>query len=137
MRNAALVAASVLAIAVAGAVSLSAIDGRTASHEGATAPAAGATGRDRTVLVSTGGEPAPSRPGLVLHALRIAGDVPPAPTQATVISDKNCAPDAQGISRCTNALQLRSGRILTVRHPHRMMEVPCLEPGEQVKVRKA
>lgn len=130
--------AAALAIIIIAAIAISTTGGsQSASHEGATALAADATDQERTVLVSAGREPAPSPPGRVLYALRIAGDVPGSTVQATVISDENCAPDARGISRCTNALRLRSGRILTVRHPHRMMEVPCLEPGEQVRVRRA
>lgn len=91
----------------------------------------------RTVVVSRGAEPAPSRPGEALHALLLAGSVPNRPVAATVLTDENCDPDAAGVSHCTNQLRLVGGRILVVRHPHRMMEVPCLEPGEHVMVRPA
>lgn len=104
-------------------------DEQTAARSGAS--------RLRTVLVSTGREPAPSTPGLVLNALRVKGALPTTRTRATVVSDRNCAPDAQGISRCTNTLRVSGNRLLTVRHPHRMMEVPCLEPGERVWVEGA
>lgn len=136
MKIRTLIATLTLAIAVIGVVVVNSTGSRTASHEVVTASPGGATGPKRTVLVSTGHEPAPSLPGRVLHALRMAGGVPSSPTPATVISDSNCSPDARGISHCTNALRLRNGRILTVRHPHRMMEVPCLEPGEGVVVRR-
>lgn len=128
-------AAVAIAIAAIGGFLLVSNGGGRASDE-QTAARSGAS-RLRTVLVSTGPEPAPSTPGLVLNALRVEGVLPSTRTQATVVSDRNCAPDAQGISRCTNALRLSGERLLTVRHPHRMMEVPCLEPGERVWVEGA
>ena len=92
--------------------------------------------QERTVLVSSERMPAPSAPGSVLHALLVSGAVPGSTTRATVLSDRDCAPDARGVSRCVNAMRLQDGRTLTVRHPHRMMNVPCLEPGERVRVRR-
>lgn len=89
----------------------------------------------RTVLVSTGPEPAPSRPGTRLHALRLSGPIPSRRSLATVLSDEDCAPDSRGVSHCINRMRLANGRVLTVRHPHRMMEVPCLARGEHVTVR--
>ncbi|MGZ4137590.1 MAG: hypothetical protein ACXVPX_08475 [Actinomycetota bacterium] len=59
---------------------------------------------------------------------------PAGPMMATVLSDANCAPDADGVSHCLNRLRLDSGSELTVRHNHRMIEVPCLSPGERVLV---
>jgi hypothetical protein len=49
--------------------------------------------------------------------------------QLTVLSDENCTPDSQGISHCLNRLSYGSGEI-TVRHTHKMADVPCLQPGE-------
>ena len=136
-RTKGLVLAAALAIAIAatGGFLLASSGGGRASGEQASARS-GAS-QLRTVLVSTGREPAPSTPGLVLNALRVKGVPPTTRTRATVVSDRNCAPDAQGISRCTNALRVSGNHVLTVRHPHRMMEVPCLEPGERVWVKGA
>jgi hypothetical protein len=53
---------------------------------------------------------------------------------ATVVSDINCAPDAQGVSHCENQLRMTDGTMLTVRHNHRMMDTPCLSPGEHILV---
>jgi hypothetical protein len=63
---------------------------------------------------------------------------PPARTQAgTVLTDTNCQADSYGISHCTNRIRLASGRVMTVRHDHSMMNDPCLSPGEHVLVRSA
>lgn len=51
----------------------------------------------------------------------------------TVLSDENCVPDAQGISHCLNRLSYGSGEI-TVRHNHRIADIPCLEPGEVLQL---
>ena len=91
----------------------------------------------RILLVSDARMPAPSPAATRLHALRVSGPMPARPAVATVLTDAECAPDAGGISRCLNRVRLRSGETLSVRHPHRMMEVPCLSPGEQVTVRPA
>jgi hypothetical protein len=98
---------------------------------------AGSTRTLRTVLVSTGSEPAPSHPGSRLNVLRLSGPVPSRPSAATVLTDEDCAADAQGVSHCVNRIRLAEGQTLTVRHPHRMMEVPCLSPGEHITVRAA
>ena len=91
----------------------------------------------RTVFVASGREPAPSPPGRRLHALRVKGSIPKDAMAATVVTDEECAPDAEGVSHCINRLRLAGGRMLVVRHPHRMMDVPCLSPGEHVMVRPA
>jgi hypothetical protein len=104
----------------------------SAAHPGATP-----SNEMRTVVVSSDAEPPPSRPGEPLRALRLEGSVPSRPVAATVLTDEDCAPDADGVSHCTNRLRLPGGRTLVVRHPHRMMEVPCLEPGEHVMVSPA
>jgi len=90
----------------------------------------------RTLVVKRGGaEPPPSRPGRAMHALRLRGRVPARSTMATVTSDEDCAADAHGISHCLNRLRLGEGRRLIVRHPHAMSQVPCMTPGERVRVR--
>jgi len=92
----------------------------------------------RTLVVSARqAEPAPSRPGRNLHALLVSGPLPRATTTAIVLADEDCAPDAAGVSNCLNRLRLADGRLLNVRHPHRMAEVPCLSPGERVNLRRA
>lgn len=90
----------------------------------------------RTVLVSTGSAPV-SQPGGPLHARLLSGRLGAAPMMATVLTDENCAPDAHGVSHCTNRLRMDDGSTMTLMHPHRMSEVPCLAPGERVSVRSA
>jgi hypothetical protein len=64
--------------------------------------------------------------------------MPPTRTQTgKVLTDTNCQPDSYGISHCTNRIRLASGRVITVRHDHSMMNDPCLSPGERVRVRTA
>lgn len=53
-------------------------------------------------------------------------------TRAIVLTDTRCDPDARGVSHCLNKMKLASGRIVVVVHDHRMMEMPCLSPGERV-----
>jgi hypothetical protein len=64
------------------------------------------------------------------------GKRPATATTATVVSDTDCAADRNGISHCANILRLASGRRITVRHDHSMMNDPCLSPGERVHVRR-
>ena len=54
--------------------------------------------------------------------------------RATVMTDTRCGPDARGISHCINRMQLANGRMVTAIHDHRMMDMPCLSPGEHVTV---
>ena len=63
------------------------------------------------------------------------GKLPAKATSATVITDTNCAADRNGISHCSNIVRLASGRRITVRHDHSMMNDRCLAPGEPVRVR--
>ncbi len=98
-------------------------------------PAAAAQPQLRTVLVSEAQLPEPSVPGSPLHTLRVSGPAPDRPSAARVLTDEDCAADASGISRCLNRIRLADGDTLSVRHPHRMMEVPCLSPGERISVR--
>lgn len=48
---------------------------------------------------------------------------------ADALTDTDCAPDGQMISRCRNVMRLADGRQLVLRHPHDMSKVPCLAPG--------
>ena len=63
------------------------------------------------------------------------GRAPARATTATVITDTNCAADRNGISHCANMLRLASGRRITVRHDHSMMNDACLSPGERVRIK--
>jgi hypothetical protein len=62
------------------------------------------------------------------------GRMPRRGANATVLTDTNCAADRNGISHCTNILRLATGRRITVRHDHSMMNDPCLNPGERVRI---
>jgi hypothetical protein len=53
---------------------------------------------------------------------------------AEVLSDTECQPDRQMVSRCRNEMRLADGRTIVVRHPHKMTNVPCLAPGEMVQL---
>jgi hypothetical protein len=89
----------------------------------------------RDLAVYTGRrEPAPSAHAVHMRALLVAGALPKGAVTATVLTDEDCAPDSDGVSHCRNKLRLASGRTITVRHPHRMMDVPCMTPGEKVRV---
>lgn len=131
--SAMLLAAMGVVVAV---IAVTAGKGPATSSPVKTRAAVGVTG-ERTVFVSRGVEPAPSAPGSRLHAMRLSGPVPNRRSTATIMSDESCAADGRGISHCINRMRLANGKILTVRHPHRMMEVPCLSPGEHVVVRPA
>ncbi len=69
-----------------------------------------------------------------LHAKLVGGTMPTAAVQATVLTDEECEADARGISHCLNRLRLPDGSELEVRHPHDMAMVPCLAPGEHVRL---
>lgn len=86
----------------------------------------------RTILASRVEHDVISQPGQPLHAVILEGDLPDASVVATVRTDEDCTPDAAGISRCTNRIELPGGDEVVLRHPHRMSEVACLAPGERV-----
>lgn len=100
---------------------------------GGAGPAAQPASGLRTVAVERGAVP-PSRPDGRLRARYLSGTLPGSAVEATVVTDEDCAPDEAGISRCLNRIRLPSGRMLAVRHPHDMSTVPCLAPGERVRV---
>ena len=62
------------------------------------------------------------------------GAMPSRPVMAEVMTDTNCAPDAEMISRCRNVMRLADGRQIVLRHPHDMTQIPCLAPGERVRL---
>jgi len=135
-----------LAAAVAAAVAVAAIvltAGGSPVTPAASTPAAHAPGPDtshqqpasvRSLAVTTEGEPAPSTHPQRLRALLLNGRLPAGVVTATVLTDEDCAPDAQGVSHCRNKLRLPSGKTIEVRHPHRMHDVACMTPGESVRV---
>lgn len=90
----------------------------------------------RTVTVYNH-EPSPSPSPVHLNAGLEAGTLPDKPVLGTVLTDEDCEPDAQGISHCRNVVRLPGGAKIVLRHPHAMMEVECLEPGEKVLLRRA
>jgi hypothetical protein len=125
------------------AVALVALAGCGSSQEAATpppaAPAADPHGVDlpddaRVVLLSRAALP-PSPAGDLLNARLESGSMPTGERAATVLTDSDCTPDAAGVSHCRNELRLGDGTVVVARHSHRMAEVPCLSPGEEVLVR--
>jgi hypothetical protein len=87
----------------------------------------------RTVAVSRT-MPMPSAHERRLSAMLEHGTMPDRPMMAEVMTDTNCAPDAQMISRCRNVMRLAGGRQIVLRHPHDMTKIPCLAPGERVRL---
>jgi hypothetical protein len=87
----------------------------------------------RTVTVSAT-MPLPSAHARRLSAMLEAGAMPHEPMMAEVLSDTDCAPDEQLVSRCRNEMQLANGDKIVARHPHDMRDVPCLAPGERVRL---
>jgi hypothetical protein len=87
----------------------------------------------RTVSVSAA-MPLPSAHARRLSAMLESGAMPDGPMMAEVLSDTDCTPDEQMVSRCRNEMQLANGDKVVVRHPHDMRDVPCLAPGEHVRL---
>ena len=126
------------AIAIAAAVAgVLALGGReegdinspiSASEHQLAAPAAA-----RMVTVSLA-MPMPSAHERRLSAMLEEGTLPARPMMAEVLTDSECTPDAQMISRCRNVVRLANGREIVLRHPHEMATIPCLAPGERVRL---
>ena len=133
-RLLAVLAATAIVVAAAGVFTLA--RGEDAADSSATAvsehpvvvPAAA-----RTVSVSRM-MPMPSAHERRLSAMLEDGTMPDRPTMADVVTDTDCTPDAQMISRCRNLMRLEDGREIVLRHPHQMARVPCLAPGERVRL---
>jgi hypothetical protein len=87
----------------------------------------------RTVMISRA-MPMPSAHERRLSAMLEEGTMPDRPMMAEVMTDSDCAPDARMISRCRNVVRLASGRQIVLRHPHDMTTIPCLAPGERVRL---
>lgn len=92
-----------------------------------------APGAPRTVVFGGPGDALPgtsNAAGYLMANVR-QGQIPAGATSATVLSDSNCAPDADGISHCLNDLQI-GNTVVTVQHHHAMASISCLSPGETV-----
>ena len=87
----------------------------------------------RTVTVSRS-MPMPSAHPRRLSTMLERGQMPGAPIMAEVMTDTDCVPDRELISRCRNELRLDDGKRIVLRHPHDMSKVPCLAPGERVRL---
>ena len=87
----------------------------------------------RTVVVSRT-MPMPSAHERRLSAMLEEGTMPRRPMMAEVMTDTECAADAQMISRCRNVMRLAGGQQIVLRHPHDMGSIPCLAPGERVRL---
>jgi hypothetical protein len=112
------------------------IVGGSGQHRAAPDPAHTIPTTARTLVVSAATAPV-SRPGGLLHGRLVEGDMPHAAMMGEVVSDEDCAADVRGISHCRNAVRLADGDMIIVRHPHSMASVPCLTPGERIRVRPA
>jgi hypothetical protein len=86
----------------------------------------------RTIVVAPAADQLEPKGAILLTNL-VAGTMPAGAMQATVLTDSNCAPDANGISHCLNDLEIGGTRV-TVQHHHDMRKVPCLAPGEKVNI---
>jgi hypothetical protein len=92
-----------------------------------------APGEPRTVVIGGMTDTLPgtsNESGYLMANLRV-GQIPAGATTATVLTDANCTPDADGVSHCLNDLQIGT-IVVTVQHHHQMANVPCLSPGEIV-----
>ena len=89
----------------------------------------------RTVVIAGPGERLPfmSETGSMLMASLESGHLPTGAARATVLTDANCQPDQEGVSHCLNELDFGTARVV-VRHHHKMSDVPCLTPGEEVNI---
>lgn len=125
---------AVVLVAVAVVLGGGGVGGGGGATEGVAADPAHTPPPQTRVLVVSRSMPAPSRPGTTLHGRLERGPMPHAPMHGTVLTDSECAPDAHGVSRCRNEVRLADGSTIVVRHPHDMAQVPCLSPGEPVRV---
>ncbi len=66
----------------------------------------------------------------------LKGGVPAGETAitGTILSDTDCAADADGINHCKNEIRLEDGSMLKGVNNHRMSVNRCLKPGETVTV---
>lgn len=133
-RSIVVLVASALVAAVVGLIALGGRDGPAASSPvSASGHPVAVPAVARTVLVSRS-MPLPSAHVRRLSAMLEQGAMPVRPVTAEVLTDTDCTPDAWMISRCRNVVRLASGRELVLRHPHDMSRIPCLAPGERIRL---
>lgn len=65
----------------------------------------------------------------------IQGKAPKGQLTATVMSDTDCAADAQGVSHCHNILKLPNGTQITVIDSHNMHRFRCLGEGDRLTLK--
>ena len=145
MKRIAIIAGSLLLLGSAGGALAWSADGRRSAEDRPPAADASTPGESsheahvagpRTVLVASEPELATNDGTLTVGFER--GMKPPASeTDAVVVTDENCTPDADGVSHCRNEIRMANGKTVRVQHDHRMHEVPCLVPGEKVRLRSA
>ena len=87
----------------------------------------------RVVQISSA-MPMPSAHARRLSAMLEHGSMPRHATAGEVLSDTECTPGKDMISRCRNELRLADGSTVVLRHPHKMADIPCLAPGETVRL---
>jgi CxxC motif-containing protein (DUF1111 family) len=120
-------------LAAAGALTLGGRDDAGNGPAAAPEHPLGVPSSARTVMVSRA-MPKPSAHERRLSALLEEGAMPDRPTVGDVMTDTDCAPDAQMISLCRNVVRLADGRRIVLRRPHVMSQIPCLVPGERVRL---
>lgn len=89
---------------------------------------------DARVVEVSNTMPMPSAHARRLSAMLEEGSMPRHATAGEVLSDTECAPGKDMISRCRNEVRLADGSTVVLRHPHKMADVPCLAPGETVRL---
>jgi hypothetical protein len=137
-RRSAAVVAFLAVVAIGIAVGLAVTAAPNERAQGSVVPHyPGKDADTRTLVVVGAGTQEVSAAAGPMYSSYLDGTMPARPMMATVLSDANCEPDAQGVSHCLNSLRLDDGDEVTVRHNHKMTEVPCLSPGERVFVEPA
>lgn len=126
-RRSILLRPGVLLLALVGVLAVGWVHRAIVAASGAVSP----SDESRRILV-VAAEDTPST-AHVLHGTLVTGKLLDGAHEARVINDRNCTPDAKGISHCLNDLAVGARRI-TIQHHHRMSQVPCLSPGETITV---
>lgn len=87
---------------------------------------------ERRVAITTGAQVSRGRDPVLVEL--VADTIPSGVDRLTVLTDENCAPDADGVSHCLNRVRFTgpTGAGEPLRHYHRMAEESCLTPGETV-----
>lgn len=72
-----------------------------------------------------------------MYVQLVSGTIPSDVSRLTVLTDENCAPDADGVSHCINRVSFAGANgtgEAVLRHHHDMSEESCLAPGEVVVI---